>query len=47
MPNKLINFTEMSPACGAIIEDLDLTNDLTSQQFDELYKIEIPSHTFY
>ena len=37
MPHKPVNFIEMSPACGAIIEDLDLSKGLTNQQFDEIY----------
>ncbi len=37
MPHKPVNIIEMSPACGAIIEDLDLSKDLTNQQFDEIY----------
>ena len=37
MPHKSVNFIEMSPACGAIIEDLDLSKGLTNQQFDEIY----------
>ena len=37
MPHKPVNFVEMSPACGAIVEDLDLSNGLTNQQFDEIY----------
>jgi len=28
---------EMSPACGAIIEDIDLSRDLTNRQFDEIH----------
>ena len=39
MPHKPVNIIEMSPACGAIIEDLDLSNGLTNQQFDEIYNI--------
>ena len=37
MPHKPVNFIEMSPACGAIIEDLDLSKGLTNQQFVEIY----------
>ena len=29
---------EMSPACGAIIEGIDLSQDLTNRQFDEIHQ---------
>jgi len=29
---------EMSPACGAIIEGIDLAQDLTNRQFDEIHE---------
>ena len=29
---------EMSPACGAIIEGIDLSQDLTNRQFDEIHE---------
>lgn len=32
-----ISVAEMSPACGAIIEDIDLSQELTNQQFDEIH----------
>ena len=37
MPYQPVNIIEMSPACGAIIEDLNLSNGLTNRQFDEIY----------
>ena len=37
MDYKTIRVTEMSPACGAIIDGLDLSEKLTNQQFDEIY----------
>lgn len=37
MNYETINVTEMSPACGAVIEDLDLSQDLTNRQFDEIH----------
>ena len=33
---------EMSPACGAIIEDIDLSQDLTNRQFDEIHEVPPP-----
>ena len=33
-----INVEEMSPACGAIIEGIDLSQDLTNRQFDEIHE---------
>ena len=38
MNYETINVTEMSPACGAVIEGLDLTQDLTNRQFDEIHR---------
>jgi alpha-ketoglutarate-dependent taurine dioxygenase len=32
-----IQVDEMSPACGAIIEGLDLSAELTNRQFDEIH----------
>ena len=32
-----ISVSEMSPACGAIIDGVDLSNDLTNRQFDEIH----------
>ena len=32
-----ITVSKMSPACGAIIEDVDLSGELTNQQFDEIH----------
>ena len=37
MSFETINVIEMSPACGAIIEGVDLSKELTNQQFDEIY----------
>ena len=38
MAYETINVTEMSPACGAIIEGIDLSQDLTNRQFDEIHE---------
>jgi len=38
MNYESINVTEMSPACGAIIEGIDLSKDLTNRQFDEIHR---------
>lgn len=32
-----ISVSEMSPACGAIIDDIDLSGELSNQQFDEIH----------
>lgn len=37
MDYQAITVSEMSPACGAIIEDVDLSGELTNQQFDEIH----------
>lgn len=37
MQSETFNIIEMSPACGAIIEDVDLSKKLTNKQFDEIY----------
>ena len=37
MPSDTIKITEMSPACGGIIEGVDLSKKLTNRQFDEIY----------
>jgi taurine dioxygenase len=34
---ETIQIDEMSPACGAIIEGLDLSAELTNRQFDEIH----------
>ncbi|MFL2783399.1 MAG: hypothetical protein ACJZ9G_14405 [Rhodospirillales bacterium] len=33
-----IKVNEMSPACGAIIEGIDLSKDLSNQEFSEIHK---------
>ena len=33
-----IDVQEMSPSCGAIIEGIDLSQDLTNRQFDEIHE---------
>ncbi|MBT5049225.1 MAG: taurine dioxygenase [Rhodospirillaceae bacterium] len=38
MTYETINVEEMSPACGAIIEGIDLSQDLTNRQFDEIHE---------
>lgn len=38
MAYETINVTEMSPACGAIIEGINLSQDLTNRQFDEIHE---------
>lgn len=38
MAYETINVTDMSPACGAIIEGIDLSQDLTNRQFDEIHE---------
>ena len=35
--DETIQADEMSPACGAIIEGLDLSGELTNRQFDEIH----------
>ena len=37
MTYKTIQVDEMSPACGAIIEGLDLSAELTNRQYDEIH----------
>ena len=36
MTYETINIREMSPACGAIIDGLDLSRELTNREFDEI-----------
>lgn len=38
MTYETIDVQEMSPACGAIVEGLDLSQELTNRQFDEIYR---------
>ncbi len=38
MAYETIQVDEMSPACGAIIEGIDLSQDLTNRQFDEIHQ---------
>jgi taurine dioxygenase len=38
MGYETITVEEMSPACGAIIEGVDLSQDLTNRQFDEIHQ---------
>ncbi len=38
MAYETIQVDEMSPACGAIIEDIDLSQDLTNRQIDEIHQ---------
>ena len=38
MNYETISVTEMSPACGAIVEGLDLSQDPTNRQFDEIHR---------
>ncbi|MFT5182872.1 MAG: taurine dioxygenase [Alphaproteobacteria bacterium] len=37
MSYAAISVSEMAPACGAIIEGVDLSGELTNQQFDEIH----------
>ena len=37
MTNESFTLHEMSPACGGIIEGIDLSRDLTNRQFDEIH----------
>ncbi|MBO6785118.1 MAG: TauD/TfdA family dioxygenase [Alphaproteobacteria bacterium] len=37
MTYETIDVQEMSPACGAIVEGTDLSQELTNRQFDEIY----------
>jgi taurine dioxygenase len=37
MSYSAISVSEMAPACGAIIEGVDLSGELTNQQFDEIH----------
>jgi taurine dioxygenase len=37
MGYETIQVTEMAPACGAIIDGIDLSKELTNRQFDEIY----------
>ena len=37
MTYESFDLHEMSPACGAIIEGIDLSQDLTNRQFDEIH----------
>ena len=37
MSYESIQVTEMAPACGAIIDGVDLSKELTNRQFDEIY----------
>jgi taurine dioxygenase len=38
MTYESFDLHEMSPACGAIIEGIDLSQDLTNRQFDEIHQ---------
>ena len=38
MSYESISVEEMVPACGAIINDIDLAKELTNQQFDEIHR---------
>ena len=38
MTYESFDLHEMSPACGGIIEGIDLSNDLTNRQFDEIHE---------
>lgn len=38
MPYESFDLHEMSPSCGAIIEGIDLSQDLTNRQFDEIHE---------
>jgi len=38
MPYEAIQVQEMTPACGAIIEDVDLSQELTNHQFEEIHR---------
>ena len=38
MTYETIDVQEMSPACGAIVEGLDLSGELTNRQFDEIHQ---------
>lgn len=38
MSYESISVENMTPACGAIISDLDLAGNLTNQQFDEIHR---------
>ena len=37
MTYESFTLNEMSPACGGIIEGIDLSQDLTNRQFDEIH----------
>ena len=37
MSYAAISVSEMAPACGAIIDGIDLSGELTNQQFDEIH----------
>ena len=37
MDYESISVENMAPACGGIIEHVDLSKDITNQQFDEIY----------
>ncbi|NND49915.1 MAG: taurine dioxygenase [Rhizobiales bacterium] len=38
MSYETISVTSMAPACGAIIEGVDLSGDVTNRQFDEIHR---------
>ncbi len=38
MEYEAISVENMAPACGAIIEGVDLAGELTNQQFDEIHR---------
>ena len=38
MSYESFDLHEMSPACGGIIEGIDLSKDLTNRQFDEIHE---------